>query len=158
MDLYLMQHGEAKAEAEDPDRPLSERGWDEVERVARVAGRLKLEIGEIRHSGKLRARQTAEIMAAQLRPSAGVVEARGLSPKDDPGRIADEMAGAPEPLLLVGHLPHLGRLTAGLLTGKDEPAVVSFRMAALVALRREPEGWRLAWVLTPEMAAALARP
>jgi len=155
--LYLMQHGEARAEAEDPDRPLTERGRDEVERVARVASRLELGIGEIRHSGKLRARQTADIMAAQLRPGTRVVAARGLSPKDDPGRTADEMAGALEPLLLVGHLPHLGCLTARLLTGQDEPAVLSFRMAALVALRRDPEGWRLAWVLTPEMATALAR-
>jgi phosphohistidine phosphatase len=156
MDLYLMQHGEAKAENEDPERPLTARGRDEVERVADVAGRLDLRIGEIRHSGKLRARQTADIMAARLCPEGSVVEAGGLSPRDDPGRVADELAHKTESVLLVGHLPHLGRLTARLLTGQDEPALLSFRMAALVALRRDPEGWRLAWVLTPEMAAALA--
>ena len=53
MDLYLMQHGEARPELEDPARPLSERGRQEVGWVARAAARLRLEVGVIQHSGKL---------------------------------------------------------------------------------------------------------
>jgi phosphohistidine phosphatase SixA len=37
MKLYLIQHGEANPEAEDPDRSLTARGEEEVRRVATVA-------------------------------------------------------------------------------------------------------------------------
>ena len=56
MQAYLMQHSEAKAEAEDPARPLTDRGRAEVQRVARRAALLGLPVAEIRHLGKLRAR------------------------------------------------------------------------------------------------------
>jgi len=34
MKLYLVQHGEANSKAEDPQRPLAERGRGDVARVA----------------------------------------------------------------------------------------------------------------------------
>ncbi len=34
MELYLVQHGEAKSKAEDPQRPLTQRGREDVARVA----------------------------------------------------------------------------------------------------------------------------
>ncbi len=40
MKLYLIQHGEAKTEKEDPERSLTERGEEEVKRVSEVAKRL----------------------------------------------------------------------------------------------------------------------
>lgn len=149
--LYLVQHGEAAAEEQDPARPLTERGRREVEGVARAAARLGLGVTAIRHSGKLRARQTAEILAAHLRPPGGAEETSGLKPKDDPtiaARAADEAAG---PLLLVGHLPHLSRLASLLLVGDTEREVVAFRMGGLVALSFQGEGWRIRFVLTPDV-------
>src|SRR2546428_4370090 len=63
MDCYLVQHGEAKPEREDPARPLTDRGRREVERVAEGAQRSGVEIAEVVHSGELRAQQTAELAA-----------------------------------------------------------------------------------------------
>ena len=37
MNLYLVQHAEAKPESEDPERRLSERGWAEIRKMARFA-------------------------------------------------------------------------------------------------------------------------
>jgi phosphohistidine phosphatase len=84
--LHLVQHGEAKPEAEDLARPLSDRGREEVERVARHAASLGLWVAEILHSDKLRARQTAEIFARHLSPPRGIRETDGMAPEDAPGK------------------------------------------------------------------------
>jgi len=154
VDLYLMQHGEARPEHEDPERPLSQRGRQEVERVATVASGLGLGIASVHHSGKLRARQTGEIVASRLAPSPALGVLAGLGPNDDPQLAAAAIEPAGVTRLLVGHLPHLSRLVSLLVVGDAGQAVVAFRMGALVALSRGVEGWRLRWVLTPELAAA----
>lgn len=43
-EVYLVQHGGARLESEDPARPLTGRGREEVGRVARAARRLGLEV------------------------------------------------------------------------------------------------------------------
>ncbi len=150
--VYLVQHGEAKPDAENPARPLSDRGREEVHRVARHAAALGLQVAKIRHSGKLRARQTAEIFAAVLSPVRGVREMDGLAPADDPGKAQAELESAVEPLMLVGHLPHLGRLASSLLVGEPEREIIRFRNSAIVCLVKSESGWLLQWILTPEMA------
>ena len=151
MDVYLVQHGEAVPEAEDPTRPLSRRGREEVERVARHAAALRLSVAEIRHSGKLRARQTAEILARHLLPTRGLRETDGLAPEDDSGKAAAAMDGTIEPLMLVGHLPHLRRLAASLLVGDPDREIVRFRNGGIVCLAKTGGVWRLQWFLTPEL-------
>src|SRR5437899_75323 len=97
MECYLVQHGEAKPEQEDPARPLTDRGRREVERVARAARRSGVGVAEILHSGKLRAQQTAELLAAALSPVGGVRAVAGLAPTDDPAaaRAVLDQAAAP---------------------------------------------------------------
>jgi phosphohistidine phosphatase len=153
MKLYLMQHGEARPEQEDPARPLTERGRAEVERVARAAARLDLGIAAVAHSGKLRARQTAETVASLLEPSPELVEVSGLGPNTDPHIAAEVLTAVSRPHLLVGHLPHLSRLASLLILDNPDAAVVAFRMAGLVCLSRGEEGWRLAWALVPELVS-----
>jgi phosphohistidine phosphatase len=152
MELYLVQHGESKRENEDPARPLTERGRTEVERVARAVARLHLDVEEVVHSGKLRARATAEILAAQLLPTRGPLEMAGLAPKDDPAIAREAIARAAGPLVVVGHLPHLSRLASLLVTGDAEREILAFRMGAIVCLAGGGEGWQIRWILTPELA------
>lgn len=152
MDFYLVQHGEAKAETEDPARALTDRGRAEVQRVARHAAAVGLQIVEIRHSGKLRARQTAELLAEYLSPLRGVGETEGLGPTDDPSKARTELEAAHAPLMLVGHLPHLSRLASSLLVGDPGKEIIRFRMGAIVCLARGEGGWALQWILTPELA------
>jgi phosphohistidine phosphatase len=80
-----------------------------------VAAALGVEVTEIRHSGKTRARQTAEIIGQALSPPQGVKAVSGLSPLDDVGPVAEELDEVSEPLMLVGHLPFLERLAGQLL-------------------------------------------
>lgn len=152
MEIYLVRHGEAESELVEPTQPLRERGRADVTRMARHAARIKVAVAEIRHSSKLRAEQTAEILAAHLRPVHGLRETDDLDPTYDPGKAQDAIEAAVEPLMLVGHLPHLARLTSLLLVGDPNKAIVRFQPGAMARLERTDTGWVLGWVLTPEIA------
>lgn len=147
-----MRHGDAKIEAEDPARPLSDRGQEEVTRVAKYVGALGLQIAAIHHSEKLRARQTAEILAEFLSPARGIHEMEGLGPMDHPGKAQAALEAASEPVMLVGHLPHLSRLASALLLGDSEQEILQFKPGAIACLVTDDWIFRVEWILTPELA------
>ena len=62
--VYFVQHGIAVPKQVDAQRPLSEPGRAEVSRVATQLAKCKISIDTLFHSGKLRARQTAELIFA----------------------------------------------------------------------------------------------
>src|SRR2546422_960147 len=130
--------------------PLAARGRREVERVAQAAQRSEVAVAEIVHSGKLRAQQTADLLAAALSPVGGVRAVAGVAPLDDPAAARELLDQAAAPRMIVGHLPHLSRLTSLLLVGDPTREIVSFRMGAIVCLTREEERWCLKWILTPD--------
>ncbi len=148
MEVYLVQHGEAKSKEEDPERPLSEKGKADVEKMAKHLSSIGLEIHGILRSPKLRAEQTADILASRLGISAK--EEDGLTPMDDPKIIQKLMESEERNLILVGHLPHLSRLASLLLTGKPEPETIAFKMGGVVCLKKD-EKWKVGWMLTPEL-------
>jgi len=151
MFLYLVQHAEAKKVAEDPERDLTERGRIDIESVAHYVKRLKVEVKQILHSGKARARSTANVLAWHLKPPAGVSETSGLAPLDEPEIWADRIAQMDEDIMLVGHLPHLARLAAILISGDKEKSVINLQMGGLVRLRRmEADQWAVDWMVLPE--------
>ena len=154
MKLYLIQHGEAKSEAEDPERSLTARGQKEAMAVSKMAGGLQIRPSKIYHSGKLRAKQTAEIIANALRISDSLVQsAQGLNPNDDIHAWTERISKEKEDLMLVGHLPFLEKLTSFLLCGDENARLVSFRYGAIVCLdQKEDKWWTVRWILTPEMA------
>lgn len=149
--IFLVQHGIAASASDDPQRGLTAAGRDEVERIAAWAARSPAAVRQIRHSGKLRAAQTAAILAKQLTPPDGVVETHGLAPNDDDAPVAASLAAEASGLMLVGHLPFLARLAGTLTVGDAESSVIAFRNAGIVCLRREGERWRVAWSINPEL-------
>ena len=66
MRIYLVQHGASKSEAEDPERSLTDEGRQTVEKMADYLTSAGASVDRIKHSGKLRARQTAGILAASF--------------------------------------------------------------------------------------------
>jgi len=151
MFIYLVQHAEAKREEEDPSRPLSEKGMEDLNRVAFHVSKLNLKIDKIFHSTKLRAKQTAEVLSEYLRPIQGMSEVDGLSPLDNPDIWAGRLKDVPGDIVFAGHLPHLGRLGSLLLCGNAEKNALSFKNAGIICLKREETGaWSLQWMLTPD--------
>jgi phosphohistidine phosphatase len=104
----------------------------------------------ILHSGKKRARQTAEILEAALTPPDGLLAKSGLNPLDDVTALAG-LIDSKENLMLVGHLPFMARLCSWLVTGDPEMPVFQFQNAGIVCLKRPPEtnNWIIAWTLMP---------
>lgn len=153
MKLYLVQHGLALPKTEDPDRPLTEAGIRETEQIARFL-REKQNPAPTRiiHSGKLRALQTAEIIAGNGSPSAALEAGDLLLPNDDFTPWQKRIAAETEDLMLVGHLPHLGWLANALMTGYADMNCIRFVNSGVVCLeRRDQKHFTLLWSLTPSM-------
>lgn len=149
MDLYIVRHGEALAGTNDAGRPLSDRGRTEVEEVAMAANRRGACVRQIRHSGRERARETAEIIGSVLAPPAGVIPTPGLHPDDPVEPVALSLFGERESLMLVGHLPFVARLVGLLTAGKADRQPVSFPTAAVACLRGQDDRWELIWTERP---------
>ena len=150
--LFLVQHGAATTEEENPDRPLTERGIADVAHVVRAATELGVvTVDRVVHSGKTRARQTADAWGRAL--AVPVEPADGLAPLDDPMIWATRLArsDAPATAMLVGHLPHLARLAGLLVVGEPERQPIVFRPGGLVGLESGAGGWTV-WLMLPPPA------
>jgi len=151
MRLYLVQHGQAKTDDEDPERSLTDDGVDGVGRVARCAvDWLGVRVGRVVHSGKTRARQTAEVWGGLL--DSEVEQGDALAPNDDPSTWVARLDAQAGDLMLVGHLPHLARVAGLLLTGAPDHPVVRFRQGGMVGLEQTDTGWVVLVVLPPDGA------
>ena len=149
MNIYLVRHGEAVSERLDPERPLTSSGREEVERVARMAATKNVQVTALFHSGILRAKQTAEILAEHLQSTSGVQQLSGLLPQDDPAIAKAELEAAESPILLVGHLPHLNRLIGLLVSGDVDTQVMELPPATMVCCSNDRSKWKIVWTLTP---------
>lgn len=149
MTLYLVQHGAAVPEAEDPDRPLSARGAEDIERLAGLLARMRVSVSRVLHSGKTRAAQTAAKLATAVLDQGEPETLEGLKPKDDPAQTAARLGRLDQDWLLVSHLPLVSRLTSLLVCGDADRPLVAFQPGTLAALERDGEGWRIALVLPP---------
>jgi phosphohistidine phosphatase len=152
MKLYLVQHGDALPKDIDPARPLSERGRQDVERLAALLRVCGTHVTCVVHSGKTRAAQTAEMLAAAVSPGREVQLLQGLGPNDPAEPLARQIAGWGQDKLLVAHMPLLGSLVTRLLTGQDRETIVAFSPGTLVCLETTETGhWVVLWVLPPEL-------
>lgn len=152
MALFLVQHGQSLSKTVDPDQGLSKKGVLEVERIASVAKGYNVSITQIRHSGKTRARHTAEIFGSALDPANGIRSSEGLNPLDDVVAVADSI-DTKENLMLVGHLPFMERLTSYLITGSIDKPVFKFQNGGIVCLDEYPytQSWVIKWALMPHI-------
>jgi phosphohistidine phosphatase len=155
--LYLLRHGHAVSEAEDPVRPLSKRGREQIRALgAFMRDRGGIVVQRVWHSPLIRAVETAEVFCDKLELQATRREIDGLLPDDDIRGIARRLSGFGYPLLVVGHEPHLGRLASMLVCGNVDQELVDFKKGALLCLEREATKsqtilWRIRWFVTPAL-------
>jgi phosphohistidine phosphatase len=143
MRLFLVHHGEAVTPDVDSLRPLSQNGRAAVERLAAEAAARGAKPAVVWHSGKLRAKQTAEAFWRACNALAEFSATRDLQPDDPAEWIRDRLIGESRDVLLAGHFTHLPRLLA-LLTGDP-----NFPEHGVVALEsaKEGESWKELWRL-----------
>jgi phosphohistidine phosphatase len=145
--LVLVHHGDAVGPEVDPRRPLSPVGRASVDRLAGLAAARGIKPQVVWHSGKLRAKQTAEAFWRACNPLADFSATKDLQPDDPPSWIRDRLAGEARDILLAGHYPHLPRLLALLLGVPDTSS--TFPLHGVVALSSDDDGltWTERWRL-----------
>mgnify|MGYP001827475917 CR=1 FL=1 len=154
MRIYLTQHGLAVPKDVDPDRPLNEQGRKDVQRLAGFLDNAGIRVGQVLHSGKTRAEQTATILAEALLSTGEPQEHAGLGPKDPLEKVSPEIAFWSVDTLIVGHLPYLGRLASLLLVSDPDRPAIALQPGSMACLEKDAEGhWVLAWMVRPELLA-----
>jgi len=172
--LVLMRHGIAQELGEvapapgeqwprDADRALTDLGRRRVRKAALGLKKIGFRAHAIAHSDLVRARQTAELVAAAIAPRGTALEVTAaLRPEADPAefvRLLPQWRDR-KSLLAVGHLPHLDRLVA-LLCGSGGRKLTEFGKAATLAIEVPASGRPagvLRWYLPPKLLRRLGRP
>jgi phosphohistidine phosphatase len=146
--IVLVHHAEAVGPEVDPMRPISDAGRAAATRLATEAAGRGVRPDQVWHSGKLRARQTAELFWRACNPLAAFSAARGVQPDDPPRWMRDELAGESRSILIVGHMPHLDRLLHMLLQIDPANSGTGFPLHGCVALERDEGRWKELWRLS----------
>ncbi|RLD16359.1 MAG: phosphohistidine phosphatase SixA, partial [Caldiserica bacterium] len=73
-----------------------------------------------------------------------------LAPLEDVKIFAKIIEKENRDLMVVGHLPHLSKLSSFLLTGDENKEILKFKMAGVFALEKE-EKWRVSFIITPDL-------
>ncbi|MDX1583963.1 MAG: phosphohistidine phosphatase SixA [Thermoanaerobaculia bacterium] len=144
--LYLVRHGSAGEPNGEGKRELTEEGRAEVTALREALEQKGVRIDRIFHSEKLRAEQTAEVLASLCETAP--TSRSGLAPEDDPDVFVAEIGELGGSTMIVSHLPFLPNLCDELL--EDMTPLTQFRTATAVCLRPVGENrgrgdWRLAW-------------
>lgn len=159
MNLFLFRHADATPGTPDESRPLSDKGFNQIEKLLRHLDCDEFEnIAAVEHSPLLRARQTAEFFKKHSGLRQPLKLCEHIKPDDDPHRTAELICRGDTDRMLIGHNPH-HEMLAGLLLGQGRaPVQVAFKKAAVLALERfspptksTPYGyWQLKWFVTPK--------
>jgi phosphohistidine phosphatase len=156
--LYLLRHAHAgdpmKWSGPDDERPLSDKGRLQAERLGRFLAVAHIEPDAIVSSPKVRALETAQLVAAALGRKV-IVSDTLAGPLDvDSVEALLTAAGNPARPMLVGHDPDFSELAATLMGVPD----LQLRKGALVridvARPVEPDSGTLRWLVPPELLAA----
>ena len=160
MNLFLLRHGIAVERdefdyANDAARPLTPKGKRQLRHIAAAMRALELNFDLILSSPLVRARQTAQLIAAELKLQKRLVFVDELKPGGDAKKLVQQIAGlkkVPGSVLLVGHEPDFSELISLLVTG-NHGGGFALKKGGLAKLEiqklRAGKCATLAWLLTP---------
>jgi phosphohistidine phosphatase len=109
-----------------------------------------VEISRVVHSGKIRARETAEVLGKFLAQGVEINELAGLNPLDSVTAFAEQIIESKLDTLVVGHLPFMAELVSILISGAEEKDLVAFLPGTLACLASDENGeWKIEWMIRP---------
>jgi len=150
--LYCLRHGEACYAWQDSLSVLTDKGREQVTRLACFLSKSGVKIHSIIHSDKKRAQETASIFAQILKIDNIQESSNLLTPEADPVHLLPLLNSLEEDTLLVGHLPFMPGLINALLDQPSHRPLVEFTPACLVCLERQSNTlWSISFVLPPEL-------
>jgi phosphohistidine phosphatase len=124
MEIWILRHAVAERESKDgrdESRPLTAEAVERMKLAGPRIANLIPGLDAILSSPLLRAKQTAEPVVQAMGEKLPFIVSSALAPEAAPDEILSEIARRNfERVLLVGHMPHLGRLLGFLVTGRWE--------------------------------------
>lgn len=156
MECYFLRHGLAADaqtwEGRDDDRPLTREGKARMAREAETIAALSLGVDAIVTSPLLRAKQTAEIVASELKIR--VEEDARLGIGFDREALAGILADRTDAsaILLVGHEPGMS-LTIGRVIGGGRVVLKKGALACVSLPDAASANGELVWLLPPKVLA-----
>lgn len=151
MKLFLVQHGEAIEKDIDPGRPLHPRGEEEVRRVAEFLRQAGMTVDRVVHSGKMRAHQTADILAEAILMNGEAEAIEGINPNDPVQDFSKKVSQLKHDTMVVGHLPFMARMVSYLVTGNEKTEIVAYKPGSIVCLQHNDEKyWHIQWMIRPD--------
>lgn len=152
MKLYLVQHGEACSKEIDPERPLTIQGKNDMERLADFLKQAGIQVERVIHSGKLRAQQTAELLAQAIAEGIELETSGIINPNDNPKAFDWQSESWDKDMLIVGHLPFMAKLVSHMLIEDDKRLITAYQPGTIVCLEHTDAGnWVINWMLRPEL-------
>jgi phosphohistidine phosphatase len=161
--LFLIRHAIAAEQGEaypdDGKRPLTEDGAGQFRKAAKGLAKLGVEVDCILTSPLVRARQTADILAAAMPGRVEVVETDALRPGAPFDGLVRDLSDHSDcsALALVGHEPGIGEMAARLVN-----AATAFEFKKGAVCRIDVQGWPpkagagcLRWFAPPKMLKKL---
>ena len=158
LELYLIRHGIAAERGEEfPDdskRPLTSEGIVRLRKEAKAIEGLGVSFDQILSSPLVRARQTADVFAEELKAKPPIANTDALTPAGSPGAVIQELGKHMRKarIALVGHEPNMGELAAYLIGAK---VPLPFKKGAICRIDFSvfpPKGkGELCWFVTPKM-------
>lgn len=150
MKLYLARHGDYLTNPANQVGGLSAKGKKDIKDLGNFLKPYNIHVSAIFHSGKPRAEQTAALLVSEIVCEGEIAARHGLNPLDDVSQLADDMVISGVDVLLVGHLPLMGRLVAKLITGDENKNIVVFQPGTLICLEQiENQQWVINWMWSP---------
>jgi phosphohistidine phosphatase len=162
LELYLIRHGVAAERGKDwPDdskRPLTPDGIARLRKSARGLNAIGVGFDQIVTSPLVRTRQTADVIAEELKEHPPIATSDSLAPAGSSAAVVQEITRHVRKarVALVGHEPNLGELAAQLI-GARTP--LEFKKGGICRIDFDmlpPKGGGiLRWFLTPKMLRRL---
>lgn len=156
MKLYFMRHGHAESRSKgipDEERQLTSRGVERVENAAAVLARLGIAPAHIYSSPRVRAKQTADIVAETLGLPVEVHDAVNFNFSVD--AVKDFVsASSDDDLMFVGHEPTMSATIEAITRGSVVMKPGGFARVDLTS-RFAVQG-DLIWLIAPKVFDALA--
>lgn len=151
MRLFVVQHGDAVPKDADPDRPLSNRGRADLQLLLEFLAARNIRIEQIFHSGKVRARETAEILRPLLEMPGEIHKRDGLAPNDSPDSFLEQFGRIEKDTLVASHMPFVARAVSQALTGLPGRELMRFVPGSIAGMERGVDNsWRLILFVRPD--------
>ena len=152
MKLYLVQHGEACKIEVNPERPLTDQGKADIDRLATFLNQAGVKVERVIHSGKLRAQQTAKQLAQAIAPEVELEVSGLINPNDNPKAFDWQSESWDRDTLIVGHLPFMAKLVSHLLIDDENRLITAYQPGSIVCLEHiKASEWHINWMIRPEL-------